>query len=104
MTPLAGFLYQPLWMGAFTNQEIKTGASWSYEADGNTLSFVVTGTDEYAGYEGYVIEATFQGDDFEGTAEWETCINFDLPLPLMTDVTTGEGETFYIELTGYTEE
>ncbi|MDK2843103.1 MAG: hypothetical protein PWQ17_2610 [Anaerophaga sp.] len=24
---------------------------------------------EYAGYEGYVIETTLQGDDFDGTAE-----------------------------------
>lgn len=101
-TPLAGFLYQPLWFGAFSGQEIKTGASWSYSAQDSSIEFEVTGTDTYAGEEGYVVMAVFE-DESGATATWETCVSSDVPLPLMTSVTDEDDDHYFIELTNYEE-
>lgn len=101
-TPLAGFLYQPLWTGAFTGEELETGATWSYSTNEASISFEVTGTDSYAGIHGYIIEAEFK-EGSETTATWETCISYDLPLPLMTWVKDENGEEYMIELTSYSD-
>jgi len=101
-TPLAGFLYQPLWTGAFSGQELKTGANWSFSSNEGSIYFEVTGKDSYAGIEGYVIEAEFT-DGSETTATWKTCISYDLPLPLMTWVSDEIGDEYLIELTSYNE-
>jgi len=37
------------------------------------------------------------------TATWETCISYDLPLPLMTWVSDEIGDEYLIELTSYNE-
>ena len=100
-TPLAGFLYQPIWLGAFTGQDIETGATWSYSSNEGSVQFEVTGKDTYAGIEGHVIEAVFT--DGNSTTTWETCISYDLPLPLMTWVTDDNNNEYIIELTSYSE-
>ncbi len=99
MTPLGPFLYQPILLGAFTNQNIKIGNTWSYTYEGNTISFSVTGEDEYAGYTGYVIETTYQ--DEEETIVWNSVVNPDIPLPLMTHIEYDNGLEYYIEITSF---
>ncbi|MFW5754300.1 MAG: hypothetical protein ACOCV9_05805 [Marinilabiliaceae bacterium] len=101
-SPVDEFLYQPMWTGAFSDQELETGANWSFSADDGSIYFEVTGTDSYADIEGYVIEAEFT-DGSETTAMWETCITHDLPLPLMTWVSDEEGDHYLIELTSYSD-
>ena len=101
-TPLGGFLYQPLWTGAFSDQELETGASWSFSSNEGSIYFEVTGTNSFAGIQGHVIEAEFT-DGSETTAMWETCITYDLPLPLMTWVSDENGDEYLIELTSYSD-
>lgn len=101
-TPLAGLLYQPVWTSAFTGQDLETGASWSFSSNDGSIYFEVTGKDNFAGIEGYVIEAEFT-DNSETTATWETCISHDLPLPLMTWVSDESGDIYLLELTSYSD-
>lgn len=100
-TPLAPVLYQPYWTGGFTEQELSVGASWSYSYGGNSISFEVTGTDTYAGYEGYTVETIVQ-DDGE-TITMNTCVNPELPVALMVDVEEAGGDTYWVELINYEE-
>lgn len=99
MTPLGLFMYQPFLIGAFTNQDIEIGQSWNYQQNGNSISFSVTGEEEYAGYMGYVIETTYQDD--EETIVWNSAVNPDIPLPLMTQIIYPDGREYYIEITSY---
>lgn len=103
MTPLAGFMYQPMWMGAFAGQEVRVGASWTYSYGGSSINFNVTGKETYAGHEGFVIITTMQDSNTEESVEWISCITSELPLPLMTQVTHSDGEKYYMELTNYEE-
>jgi|AntRauTorckE6833_2_1112554.scaffolds.fasta_scaffold10277_2 hypothetical protein len=100
-TPLAGVLYQGQWSVIFTNNELETGNSWSYESDEGTMLFEVTGKDSYAGIEGFVLEMFWQ-DGEEGNVTWESCITPDLPLPLMSYIHDIESDNaFHVELTDY---
>ncbi len=101
-TPIGGIVYQPHWSSAFMNQEIEVGASWSFSYDDNSVSFEVTGTDSYAGIEGFIIE-TIVEEESEGTIIWETCVSPDVPLALMTNVNYGDGMEDTFELTNYSE-
>jgi len=100
-TPIALVLYQPYWSGAFSDQELEVGASWSYSYGGSSISFEVTGTDTYAGYEGYTIETIYQSDG--ETVTVSSCVNPDLPVALMVNFEEGGGDTYRVELTSYEE-
>jgi len=100
-TPIAGVLYQPYWSGAFSEQELEVGASWSFSYGGTSMSYEVTGTDSYAGYEGYTIEAIYQADG--ETITITTCVNPELPVALMVNFEEGGGDTYRVELTNYTD-
>ncbi len=104
MTPMADFMYQPMWTDAFANQEIRVGTSWTHSYGGNSVSFNVTGKDTYAGFEGFVMETTIQEAESGETVEWISCITSELPIPLMTKVIYNDGEEYYMEITDYEEE
>lgn len=98
-TPLAMVLYQSYWTGAFSGQELEVGASWSFSYAGASMSYEVTGTDSYAGYEGYTIETNYQSDGEEVTIN--SCIHPDLPVALMVNMEEGGGDTYRVEMTNY---
>ncbi|MCF8231728.1 MAG: hypothetical protein K9J27_06005 [Bacteroidales bacterium] len=100
-TPVA-IIYQPYWESAFADEVIEEGSSWSYTFDEGSISFEVTGTDTYAGIEGYVVEYDFQNDSGENVM-WEICANLEMSLPLMSHWEDSEGEVYHIELTDYQE-
>lgn len=101
-SPHAAMLYEPFWASAFTEQEIEIGNNWSYSAEGKSITFEVTQTDNYAGLEGKVVEIEL--DDGSGdTQSWTACVNPDVPLALMTRIIDGE-EEYYLELTNYEED
>ncbi|MCF8307920.1 MAG: hypothetical protein K9I68_02810 [Bacteroidales bacterium] len=104
-TPAGIVIYQPYWENAFADQVIEEGASWSYNFEDGSVSFEVTGTDTYAGIEGYVVEYDIQNDSGEN-AMWELCANLGMSLPLMSHVESSDdsnSETFHLELTDYQE-
>jgi hypothetical protein len=101
-SPVAVVIYQPAWMGAFSNQYLEVGNSWSYSYDNNSFLFEITGKDTYAGYEGFVMKTTFTNAEDE-TVIWNSCVHHEIPLPLMSHVEYSEGEEYYMELTGYQE-
>ena len=98
-TPIALVLYQPYWSGAFSGQDLEVGASWSYSYGGSSMSYEVTGTDTYAGYEGYTIETIYQSDG--ETITVTSCVNPDLPVALMVNFDEEGGDTYRVELTSY---
>ncbi len=100
-TPIAIVLYQPYWAGAFSQQELEVGASWSYSYGGASMSFEVTGTDTYAGYEGFTIETVYQAEG--ETITVNTCVHPDLPVALMVNMEEAGGDTYRVELTSYEE-
>ncbi|MDA3816912.1 MAG: hypothetical protein PF486_06005 [Prolixibacteraceae bacterium] len=94
-------LYNPIWEEGFMDQELEVGYSWSYPFGGLYYEFEVTGTDSYAGYEGYLIEIIY--DDGSGNTERRyACINENLPLSLMTRFIDNP-EEYYLELISYEE-
>ncbi len=104
MTP-AGFLYNPFWESAFMGQDLEVGSKWSYPFGGISYEFEVTGTAEYSGYEGYLVELIYVNESGK-TDSWHSCINEDIPLALMTHVILDHDnpEEYYMELTNYEEE
>jgi hypothetical protein len=100
-TPIALVLYQPYWSGAFSGQDLEVGASWSYSYGGTSMSYEVTGTDTYAGYEGYTIETIYQSDG--ETITVTTCVNPGLPVALMVNFEEAGGDTYRVELTNYSD-
>ena len=101
-SPIAMGIYQPLWMGAFSNQALEVGNSWNYNYDNNSIMFEITGKDTFAGYEGFILTTTFTNDQNE-TLIWNSCVHPDIPLPIMADLTYSGGEEYYMELTNYSE-
>ncbi|PWD97783.1 hypothetical protein [Marinilabilia rubra] len=101
-SPIGIVIYQPVWMGAFTNQNLEVGSSWSYSYENNSFLFEITGTDTYGGYEGYVMQTTFTNAEDE-TVIWNSCVKPEIPLPLMSHVEYPEGEEYFMELTNYQE-
>ena len=102
-SPLAGVLYHPYWNNAFSDQGIHEGASWSFSSDEVSISFDVTGKDDYAGYEGFVLETVVEDKEENTTTTTEACINLDMPIPLMVSMIEGNGEQYTMELLNYEE-
>jgi len=100
-TPIAVVLYQPYWTGAFSQQDLEVGASWSFSYGGASMSYEVKGTDTYAGYEGFTVVNIYQDD--EETITITTCVNPDLPIALMVNFEEEGGDTYRVELTSYEE-
>ena len=100
-TPIAVVLYQPYWSGAFSGQELRVGASWSFSYGGASMSYEVTGKDTYAGYEGFTIVNIYEDD--EETVTITTCVHPDLPIALMVNFEEEGGDTYRVELTNYEE-
>lgn len=98
-TPIAPVLHQPYWTGAFSEQELEVGAYWDFSYGDASITFEVTGTDEYAGYEGYVIEANFE--DAETATYMETCVKPELPIALMINIEEEGGNKYIVELTSF---
>jgi hypothetical protein len=102
-SPIGMTLYQPMWFSAFSDQSIKVGSSWSYNYQGSSITFDVTDTKTIAGIKGFVVETVFWDAALEENINWYTCINQQIPLPLLASVDYNDEETYYIELTGYEE-
>jgi hypothetical protein len=100
-TPIGMTLYQPFWLSAFSNQSIQVGSSWNYNYQGSSIAFDVTDTRTVAGINGYVIETQFT--ESGESINWYTCINQEIPLPLLASIDYGEQGAYHIELTGYEE-
>lgn len=100
-TPIGLVLYQPYWAGAFSGQELRVGTSWSYSYGGASMSFEVTGKDQYAGYEGFVTETVYQAEGESITTT--SCVHPDLPVALMVNIEDSGGDTYRVELTSYEE-
>lgn len=100
-TPLYGILYTSYWAAAFSDRDLEVGASWSYSYQNSSFSYAITGKETYAGYEGYVIESTWQ-DEGE-TITWHSCICIDVPLPLMAEIEYDNSSVQYMELTEFSE-
>lgn len=100
----AQLLYNPTWEEAFMDQELEVGSSWSYPFGGLYYEFKVTETKNYAGYEGYVVEMTYENES-GNIDRWEACINKNLPLSLMTRFIDDKNvpEEYYLELISYEE-
>lgn len=100
----AQLLYNPTWKEAFMDQELEVGSSWSYPFGGLYYEFEVTGTDNYAGYEGYLVEM-FYNDGSGNTVTRNACINENIPLSLMTHYSENGStyEEYYFELISYEE-
>jgi hypothetical protein len=61
----------------------------------------VTGTDTYAGYEGYILETIYQSDG--ETVTVTSCVNPDLPVALMVRMEEEGGDRYHVELISYEE-
>lgn len=103
LTP-AQLLYNPTWEEAFMDQDLEVGNSWLYPFGDVYYEFEVTGTDTYAGYEGYLVEIIYD-DGFGNTDRRNACINENIPLSLMTRYidNISSPEEYYFELISYEE-
>ncbi len=100
-SPIGMTLYQPFWFGAFAGQSLEVGNSWSYTIEGSSIEFNVTGTQTIAGWEGFIVETDYYDAESEESISWTTCVNQEVPLPLMANIKYNENEEYYIELTNY---
>lgn len=100
-SPIGMTLYQPFWLNAFADQAIRVGNSWSYNYLGSSITFEVTETRTVAEIEGFVIETEFTDAESGISVNWYTCINQEIPLPLLVSVDYGEQGAYHMELTGY---
>ncbi|MCF8359275.1 MAG: hypothetical protein K9H26_10980 [Prolixibacteraceae bacterium] len=98
----AQLLYNPTWEEAFMDHELEVGYSWSYPFGGLYYDFEVKGTADYLGFEGYLVEMIYV-DQSGKTDSWNSCINQNIPLALMTRVVydLDNPEEYYMEITSY---
>jgi len=91
----AGWALLPLFMNPwelwFAGQALDVGTRWSFTAEGETMTFAVTGTETYAGVTGYVCEWTVTGSGGEHTLK--VCVNPEFPLILYGKI-GGNGDYF----------
>ena len=99
---IGSVLFGNSWPAIFEDQELYVGASWSMNFGGDSVDLEITGTETYAGVEGYVAEYTLEYEDGE-IVTYTICVDPDIPLPLMVELEE-EGAYYHLTMTNYENE